>query len=80
VGRLRSISESEKEIDQWSSALQSLVHTTSQLSMAATNIGPVSGLCQDEGSMTRNKEEWKKVTAQRCKRNTSSTLSATFIE
>lgn len=70
MGRLRSISESEKGIDQWSCALPSLV-LTRQLSMATTEVGPVPVLCQDEGSITRSKEEWKQVTAWSCKRSPS---------
>ena len=68
AGRLRSISPYKKEIDKWSCVLPSLVHT-SQLRVATTEVGPVSVLCQDEGSIMRDKEEWKEVTARSCKRN-----------
>lgn len=74
MGRLRSISESEKEIDQWSYALPPLIHT-SQLSMAAAEVDLVSVLCQDEGSIMRDKEEWKQVTAWVCKRTLPYPLS-----
>lgn len=79
VGRLRSILESQKEIDQCSCVLPSLVQK-SQRRMATTEVGPVSVLCQNEGSITRDKEEWKQVTSWGCKRNPSLTLSATFTE
>ncbi|XP_074991813.1 uncharacterized protein LOC142074828 isoform X2 [Calonectris borealis] len=70
VSRLRSIRESEKEIDQWSRTLPSMMHR-SQLSVATMEAGPGSALCQEEGSVTRDKEGWKKVTAQSGKRNPS---------
>ena len=68
VSRLRSIRESKKEIDQWSCALPSLMHA-SQLRVATTEAGPGSILYQEKGSITRDREAWKKVTAQSCKRN-----------
>lgn len=70
VGRLRIIQESEEEIDQWSCALPSPIHT-SQLSMATAEVGPAPVLCQDEGSIMRDREGWKQVTACSCKRNPS---------
>ena len=42
-----------------------------QLSVGTTEAGPGSALCQEEGSFTREKEGWKKVTARSCKRNPS---------
>ena len=39
--------------------------------MTTTELGPVSVLCQDEGSNTRDKEEWKQVTAWSCKKSPS---------
>jgi len=69
VSRLRSIQESERNIDQWSCTL-STMHR-SQLSMATTEAGPGSALCQEECSVTRDKEGWKNITAQSGKRNPS---------
>ena len=39
--------------------------------MATTEGCPVSILCQDEGSVMRDREEWKQVAAGSCKRNPS---------
>ena len=64
VSRLRSIQESQREVDQWSHTLPSLMHR-SQLSVAATEAGPGSALCHEEGSVTRDKEGWKEITAER---------------
>ena len=43
----------------------------SQISVATTEAGPGSALCQEEGSFTRDKEGWKKVTARSSKGNPS---------
>lgn len=67
VGRRRSIQESEREIDQWSHTLPSMMHR-SQLSVATMEAGPGSALHQEEGSVTRDKEGWKKVIARSSKR------------
>jgi len=67
VSRLKSIQEPEREIDQWSHTLLSMMHR-SQLSMTTTEAGPGSALCQGNGSVTGNKKWWKKVTAQSGKR------------
>ena len=39
--------------------------------MATTEAGPGSALCQEEGSVSRDKEGWKKVTVWSSKRNPS---------
>lgn len=41
------------------------------ISMGTAGTGPGSALCQEEGSFTREKEGWKKVTARSGKRNPS---------
>lgn len=70
VNRQRSIQESEREIDQWSCTLPSMMHR-SQHSVATMEAGPGSALCQEEGSVTRDREGWKKVTVWSSKRNPS---------
>ena len=39
--------------------------------MATTEVGPGSVLYHEEGSVTRDREGWKQVTARSCKRNPS---------
>ncbi|PKU49363.1 hypothetical protein llap_402 [Limosa lapponica baueri] len=70
VGRQRNILESEKEIDQWSCTLPSLMHVSPH-SVTTMEAGPGPVLCQDEGSVKMDKEEWEKVTEWNCERNTS---------
>jgi len=69
VSRLRSIQESKKHIDQ-SCAQPPLMHAN-QLRVATMEAGPGSILYQERGSIRRDRQGWKKVTAQSCKRNSS---------
>ena len=64
VERLRSIRESEKEIDWWNQALSSLRQKQEQPPEKTQDQGdPVSSPRQAEGSSLKERSEWRQVHA-----------------